>query len=306
MDQAFTIRILEDRCTNCGLCVKDCVSGCLQQSGRWPAAVRPEWCTLCSHCVAVCPADAVAHGGLRGDAVRPVRRDLLNVEAYREIAVSRRSVRWFKPEAVSWQEVQELIDLARYSPTASNTMEVGYSVVLDRELIRSTGLRILKLAERIKKFMDGPVGRVLRRVFRGSATIVLIERYGDRIEYYQPAVAAGRDPICYDAPAMILVHYPEGSRFGRENCALAAANLVNYAHAKGFGTCYLGFVVVALEWDRKLRAKLGVPKGRKAGLALVLGRPAYRYRNPAMRPPAEVTWVAAGSAKTENREPGAA
>jgi len=288
---SFTIRILEDRCSNCGLCVKDCSSGCLQPAGERPAAVRPEWCTLCSHCVAICPADAIVHEGLRGDTVRPIRRDQLDPEAYREIVISRRSVRWFKPEGVTWDEVQELIDLARYSPTASNTMEVGYSVVLDRKLIRSTGLGIFKLGERINTFMHSRPGRLLRKLLQGTAPMSLVERYGDRIEHFRQFVAAGRDPICYDAPALILVHSPAGSRFGRENCAIAATNLVNYAHAKGLGACYLGLVVVALGWDRKLRRKLGVPKGRRASLALVLGRPGHRYRNPVMRPPAEVSWV---------------
>jgi nitroreductase len=243
--------------------------------------------------VAICPTDAIAHGGLRGEAVRPIRREKLDAEVYREIVLSRRSVRWFKAEGVAREEVQELIALARYSPTASNTMEVGYSVVLDRELIRSTGLGIFQMGERIKKFVDRPFGRLLRRLLRGIAPVSLIERYGSQLEYYRQFVAGGRDPICYDAPVLIIAHAPEDSRFGRENCALAAANLVNYAHAQGLGTCYLGFVVVALGWDRKLRARLGVPKGRRANLALVLGRPGHRYHNPVRRPPAEVTWVGA-------------
>ena len=293
MAASFSIRIREDRCSNCGLCVQDCTSGCLQQRGERPAAVEPEWCSLCSHCVAICPVDAIEHGGLRGDPLRPIRREKLDADAYRELVLSRRSVRWFQPEAVTRAEVQELIDLARYSPTASNSMEVGYSVVLDREMIRSTGLGIFKLGQRLKRFAESPVGRGLRRLFRRTVVMSLIERYGSRMDYYQELVEQGRDPICYNAPALILVHSPQDSRFGRENCALAAANLVNYAHAQGFGACYLGFVVVALEWNRKLRHRLGVPQGRHAGLALVLGRPAHRYRNPVLRPPAEVTWVGA-------------
>jgi len=290
---AFTIRIDEKECTNCGLCVKDCASGCLQPRGERPAAAHPEWCTRCSHCVAICPVDAIEHGGLGGGHLRPIKRDKLDAESYREIVISRRSVRWFKPEPVAWEEVQELLEAARYSPTASNTMDVGYTVVLDRALIRQTGLGIFSTGARLKRFMDTVPGKLLRRLLQRSETMQILERYGDRIELYQGVVARGRDPICYDAPALILIHGPESGRFVRENCAIAGANLTNYAHAKGYGTCYLGFVVLALDWDKKLRGRLAVPRGRRAYLALVLGRPAHRYRNPVLRPPAEVNWVGA-------------
>jgi len=288
---AFAIRIDEKECTNCGLCVKDCSSGCLQPGNQRPIPARPEWCTLCSHCVAICPQDAVEHGGLGGGHLRPIKRDKLDPESYREVVISRRSVRWYQPEPVSWQEVQELLEVARYSPTASNTMDVGYSVVLDRSLIRATGLGIFSLGARIKRFLDTLPGRLLRRLFRASATMQILERYGARIQHFQGVVDQGRDPICYDAPVLILIHGPQNGRFVRENCAIAGANLVNYAHAKGYGACYLGLVVLALDWDKKLRIRLGVPPGRRACLALVLGRPGHRYRNPVLRPPAEVNWV---------------
>jgi nitroreductase/NAD-dependent dihydropyrimidine dehydrogenase PreA subunit len=287
----FTFEIDADKCTGCGLCVKECVSGTIQPGPDRPRAANPDWCNRCSHCLAVCPTGAIGHGGLAGrQEARPVERRRLDPEVYREIVLSRRSVRHFRDEPVPREELEDILAVASYSPTASNTLDVGYTVITDRALIDSAARRIFADARKIKGYLDRPWVRALLSAYARLTGQDAIMGYIDRFEYFDQQTVAGRDLIAHHAPVLIVIHAPRKGRFNDANCHIAAANLTNYAHAKGLGTCYLGLVVVALGWSKKLAARLGVPPGRRAFQVLALGRPAHKFANIASRPPATVEW----------------
>ncbi|NTV90508.1 MAG: 4Fe-4S binding protein, partial [Clostridiales bacterium] len=47
-----------EKCTGCGLCIKDCVRKCLYlEAGKAKAG---EGCFDCGHCLAICPQEAVS------------------------------------------------------------------------------------------------------------------------------------------------------------------------------------------------------------------------------------------------------
>ncbi|HUT55739.1 MAG TPA: nitroreductase family protein [bacterium] len=286
----FSIRIDAEKCTRCGLCVKDCVSGCIQLENDAPVPRHPEWCNLCSHCVAVCPAGAVEHGGLSGQGTRPIERKRLDPECYREIALTRRSVRHYKDEPVDRELIAEILDLAAYSPTASNTMDVGYTVITDREAIARTAASVFRTSLKLRAALDKPWGKALFWIINRANPTGNLGLYLERLDMYKSWTESGRDLVLHHAPALILIHGPKKGRFVRENCAIASTNIINYAHAKGLGTCYIGFMSLAMDWNKKLAPRLGVPPGRKPYLALALGRPAIKYSNTPIRPPATVTW----------------
>jgi nitroreductase/NAD-dependent dihydropyrimidine dehydrogenase PreA subunit len=285
----FTIRIDHEKCTDCGLCAEDCVSACMLMIDGKAVPANPQWCNRCSHCVAVCPAEAVIHEGLKGAGSRAIINDRIDADCYREIVMTRRSVRWYKPDQVPKEELEQILNLANYSPTASNTMDVGYSVITDKEFIDETGRKIFALSEKLKRVVEKPGGKAIARVIDllspGSVT-----RYLDRYGIYKSWTDSGRNLITHNAPVLIVIHGPKKGRFVRENCAIAAANITNYAHARGLGTCYIGFLSIVMDRSRKLEKNLGVPEGRKGYLALVMGRPAVKYSNVPVRPEAYVTW----------------
>lgn len=284
------IRIEEEKCNRCGWCVKECVSGVLQIRSERVEAVEPSWCNRCSHCVAVCPTGAVVNEGLSGDPARLIAKDRLDPAAYREIVMTRRSVRWYQPGPLPREELQDLLDLARYSPTASNTMDVGYIVITDRDQIKKIGEKVFHLVVRIGSHLEKPWGRLLFWFYQHVSGNRNLGLYLERLALYEEWTKNGRNLITHNAPALVILHGPEHERFARENCAIAATNLVNYAHAKGLGTCYIGFLVMALSKSKKFRAGLGVPPGRQGYMVLTLGRPVHQYRNTPIRPEAPVSW----------------
>ncbi len=287
----FIIEIDRKKCNKCGLCVKDCISGCLLVKDGRPEAVNPGWCSLCSHCVAICPKDAVKHSGLKGIPALQIKNKKINPASYREVVTTRRSIRRFKDKDVTKKIIEDILYLAACSPTASNTRDVGYIVITDRDSIRQISGYIYRKFEKIMRILKRPPASFFIALFDMFAPRQSIRRYLERQEFFSEWFRSGRDIITHGAPALILIHGPKWSRFARENSAIAACNITNYAHAGGLGSCYIGLINVAIGLDRKLAKKLLIPDGRKAHIALVIGYPAHGYQRTAIRPEPAIIWA---------------
>ena len=285
------IKRLDDKCTRCLLCVRDCVAGVWREVDGLPEPVNPKMCNACGHCLAVCPAGAVRHSLLDESRARPVNGDLLNPDVYAEIIASRRSVRRYKSKPVPDGVVEELIDLARFSPTASNSQNVAYTVVTDREVLSRVSAHIFGFGVRLFNWSNSGIGRKLLATFKNTGFVRTLDRYLASMDHYIAENARGRDFILHNAPVLILISTPRGAAFGADNCNIAATNIINYAHARGLGSCYIGFLVLMLKRSRKLRRLLAVPRDRSVHVGLVLGYPAYRHTNTAFRKTPPVKWV---------------
>ena len=66
----------------------------------------------------------------------PVPTSVLDKKSAYDFMRMRRSIRNFKDELVSEEKITELLDIARYAPSAANSQGLYYIVVSDRELIR--------------------------------------------------------------------------------------------------------------------------------------------------------------------------
>ena len=268
------------------LCVKDCSSREWQDIGGIPTPAAPELCNLCSHCVSVCPRDAVRHDRMDMALVRRIDRRRIDPAAFRETALSRRSVRHFKDRPVTRTVLEDILDLARYSPTASNEQNVGYTVITDKKILAEAAGSIYGFASRWHNRTKKGIGKLLVNI-----TGLSENRYLKLMDLLQREHGPGKDFILHNAPAMVLIHAPEKSRFGCDNCNIAAANIVNYAHASGLGSCFIGFMVLALNYSKKMRKLVHLTDGRKVYACLVLGHPAYIHMKTASRKRADITWI---------------
>lgn len=277
----------EDKCSECMLCVRDCVMGVWRNVNGKSQVADIDLCNRCSHCIAICPCDAIIHDGLKKEEITAVNRKNLNPDVYRDIILSRRSVRQFKNQPVPREIIEQIIDVARYAPTASNSQEVGYIVVTDKSLIEETAKNIFGLASRLYNQTKKGIGKVFVNL-----TGLSQNRYIRVMKYAQEQNSQnGRDFILHDAPVLILIHAPKGKQFACDNCNIAATTIINYAHALGLGTCFIGFMNKALQYSSKLRKKFGVPNNRMVYASLVMGYPAYRFANTASRKKPEVDWL---------------
>jgi len=281
------IEKIEDKCNQCMLCVRDCVAGVWRIVDGKSQPVDIDSCNRCSHCLAVCPCDAILHDGLKRDQIIKVNRKNLNPEVFRDIIISRRSIRQFKDVPVPRDVIEQILDLARYAPTASNDQNVGYIVITDKKLIEEAANNIFGFVSRLYNKTKKGIGRIIVNL-----TGLTNNRYLKVMDYVQKQNAeTGRDFILHNAPVLILIYAPRNARFASDNCNIAATAIINYAHALNLGTCLIGFMVMFLRYSRTLRKKFGIPKGMRIYASLVMGYPAYKYTNTASRKKPEVQWL---------------
>ncbi len=285
------IRRLEDKCNLCMLCVKECVSGVWREKDGQPFIVAQEACNRCSHCLAVCPKNAIIHEALDLDQVRRVKKKKVLPDVYREIIESRRSVRQYKQKPVPKEIIEDILHFARSSPTASNNQNVEYIVVTNPQVIKKVSDKIFGFSLQIYQWIQKPWGRRLLKALEKTSIGTTLNRYVGPMDFFIKQTQEGRDFILHNAPVLILIHTPTRANFACDNCNIAATNIINYAHASGLGTCFIGFITLALRFNKTLRAWLNIPKGRRVFVSLVLGYPAYSHSFTASRKTPKIHWI---------------
>jgi len=273
------------------LCVKDCASIVWKEINGIPQIAAPEDCNKCSHCLAVCPQNAVEHSGLDPAQIQKTDPERLDPGVYETIARGRRSVRRYKDKNVPQELVEKVINLVNHSPTASNSQNVGYIVVSDKNILRKISKAVFGFAAKIfyctKKFPGSLIYRIIK-CFPSSNIVV---RYLDPMQYFIDETKKGRDFILHNAPVLILVHAPKDKKFSNENCNISAGNIMNYAYSLGLGTCYIGFLNLSLTYSKKMRDLIKLPENRKVYACIVMGYPAYKHSNTASRKKPVMEWI---------------
>ncbi|MBW1846598.1 MAG: nitroreductase family protein [Deltaproteobacteria bacterium] len=285
------IRKIEDRCNRCMLCVKECVSSVWREIEGVPMVYAPEQCNLCGHCIAVCPKSAVEHKGLDSNQIRKIGKKLFDSDEYKELALSRRSIRQYKDASVPEDIIKNIIDLARYSPTASNSQNIAYMIITDRELLEKISSMLFGIGERVNGWMQTCWGRVIINLFQKTDFVKTLNKYKDSMDYYIAKTREGRDFILHHAPVLLLIHGPKNTMFSNDNCGIASTNIINYAHSLGLGTCYIGYLTMALRFSTTLRKWLKVPKGRRVFVSMVMGYPSYSFSFTVSRKRPAITWI---------------
>jgi nitroreductase len=183
-----------------------------------------------------------------------------------DVLKSRRTVRSYTAEPMKERDLQELIDLAVLAPTGMGAQPWAFTVVTNPQIMRRLNGIVLEI-------LRGPQ---MQRLFAGE---------GLRDWINGPSA-----DIFYGAPALVVISGDTRAPSTTIDCQLAAENLFLAAHAKGLGTCYMGFLVMAAE-SPQLQALVRIPEGHRILAAAVVGHPAVPAEGPPKRNPARIEWV---------------
>lgn len=175
-----------------------------------------------------------------------------------ENMMTRRTIRRFKKEQISEEELQAVLDAGMYAPSAGGRQGVLFVVSQNRE-------------------MNEKLGRIKRNnsTVKMSTDTVYISKE-------QPSIAD--DPnifnAFYDAPTVITLFVPKNFLFAPYDASAAAENMLLAAHSIGLGGCYIGSAWesfadpygqdVLREWNIRtdyfaaLHVLLGYPKDEQA------------------------------------------
>ena len=266
------ITIDAEKCKRDAICVRECPMAIIKLKNKEsvPELVKggEEFCLRCGHCVAVCPHGALDHKAVPLEACLPIEKNLkLTREQAIQFLRSRRSVRFFKDKPLEKETLQQLIEVARYAPTGSNSQLVQYTVFTNKDKIHElAGLTVEWMKYIQKKFPNEPTAA------------------------YMPMIIAawkmGFDSVLRGAPGLILASAPKEHRNGLVDVTIALTYLELAAVPMGLGTCWAGLLQGAmLSWD-PLKEAIGLPQGHVHHYPMMIGyaKPKY-YRLPERKQP---------------------
>ena len=269
------LKINDSRCIRCQRCVKICPAGIFYEDHGRICIKNASASIFCGHCVAVCPKDAVEHAAFPNGSVHPFSlADLPSPEQLMLLIKSRRSNRAFSGKEIPEESLRMIMEAAAAAPTAQNSRDVHFVLVRKPETLRAVTEYTLDSFMKVVRLLDNPfmrmlLGRKLAGVYK------LVPKFK---EMYRRFHAGEGDMILRDAKAVLFIYSSEKSRFGAADCNLAYQNASLMAESLGVAQFYTGFVMAALERDKKgrLNSILGLRNVKiHAGMALAV--PLFRF-----------------------------
>jgi len=172
---------------------------------------------------------------------------------------SRRSVRLFKKQVPSKEDILKLLDICRYAPTAGNSQGMYFTVISNPDTIAKIRQATADwMAEEVEKGTENK--RYFKAVLR-----TFHEKKADIIER--------------DAPVLVFVSTRRLNVTGVSNSEQCLAYAELFAPAVGLGTTIAGFIqTCAIAGYKPLTDLVGIPPKQKLVGCMMVGYPRVRYK----------------------------
>jgi len=121
----------------------------------------------------------------------PVLPDSLEYETLRRLVVERRSTRRFRPDAVSRELIEKVLDVARHSPSAANSQPWEFVVVEDGEVRRRIARVAASLFSKARTRDPSFNWSVSVQPFLGQAPVLIVVLGDRRMMEAYPSILRG-------------------------------------------------------------------------------------------------------------------
>ncbi len=250
-----TIKIDKKKCVQCGLCVKDCVSKCIDMNqNNYPYMKEEARCLGCQHCMMICP-----QGALSFNDKNPKDSEDVSTKDVLSLIKSRRSIRQFKDEELIDFELKLIKNMLPYIPTGCNSHKLHFSIVEKKSVMEVMKKKVNK---RFVKLLNN---KILSPVVK-------------HFEAYKESFEKGEDIIFRGAPHMIVVSSPITAPCAEQDPVIALSYIELYAQSLGLGTCWCGYAELCIKLFPELCDILEIPRGYTPVYAMLLGKPAVEYK----------------------------
>ncbi|MCF0228061.1 MAG: nitroreductase family protein [Parasporobacterium sp.] len=258
-------------CIQCGTCAAGCPNHAisLEDNEIKHDASR---CNSCGHCLAQCPRDAIMIDGDGYDVEEVEEFSNLTKPTAKQIRrqiMMRRSVRHFNEEEVTEEELQLILEAAKYAPTAKNCQDNFLLVIKNPENRAELLDRSMEVIGQLgKEFMDKVPGL-------GAFFTMKYKMYKEN----------GEDGLFYNAPVVIFVF--SGSDLDGAFCA---ASMMQMIDAQEMGGCYLQLAADPFNKDKEMKSYYEIPEDKKCVIAIALGHTDDEYFSSVPRKNVPVVW----------------
>lgn len=190
-----------------------------------------------------------------------------------EVIRNRKSIRKYKPEVPSREQIRLLIEAARWAPSGENAQPWRFIVVEDKEKIKAIG-RVAGMADRRQfsaEFASGEIEERLNKIKDPKKRQMVIEKLtGGQVSSFLE-----------HAPLVIMVCGKKDVWDLPYDVSAAIQNLLIMAAAMGLGTCWVESPVMDERDERQIKEMLQIPRNIKVLTAVSVGTP---DENPKPRP----------------------
>ncbi|WP_303864479.1 nitroreductase family protein [Alkalibaculum bacchi] len=265
------VRIDNELCIGCGLCVGDCFPKNIIIEDKKAKAIFN--CMECGHCVAVCPQNAVSIEGYEMGEVEEstLESAALDPDLLLKAIKGRRSIRRFIQKPIEDKKQMNIIEAGRYTSTGSNLQGTSYVIVRDN-LPQLTKMALESLNKEAQEIL---LNTEISRIYK-----VYARRWITMCDHYSQD---SRDDLFFHAPAAVCVVSDSAI-----NAGLAASNMELMTFAQGLGMFYSGFFVRAANQNKEIKQFLNIEDEKEVQACLVLGYPDVKYYPTAPRKQAKV------------------
>ena len=270
-----TIHIEENSCIKCGKCSQVCPAEIMIQD-KTTKEIRLEQvglCIGCGQCVDVCPTGSEIHSDFPPEKIHPINYSLLPTpEQIMLLVKSRRSNRTITSKPIDKKSLEQIVEAARYAPTATNSQQVAFTIVTDPEKLRQISNFTIETFESLVKKLTNPAIKILLKPFMPD-----VYKYVPAFKILKQKHLEGKDPILRKATALLIIHTPYSNRFGCEDANLAYQNASLMAQSLGISQIYMGFILTAIKQDKKKTFSRMLGIDGKIQAIMALGIPAFKY-----------------------------
>jgi len=253
----------KEKCTQCGLCVKDCVVKIIDLDSGWPRIQKENEaaCLKCQHCLAICPTGAVSILGKRPSQSSLLQGAFPDPERLEILIKGRRSVRQYKDENLDPELLQRLLDVACQAPTGGNVRQVQLSVIDNKSMMDKFRQHAYAALEKLADEGSLPEER---------------KRFANFVSLWQKG---NIDVLFRGAPHLLVASAPRNISSPVPDCVIALSYFELLAQNLGVGTVWDGLARYAIDaLLPEMRKVLGIPAHHLIGAAMAFGKPAVKYQ----------------------------
>lgn len=269
-----SIIIDEKLCTKCNICSKVCfmevIDKASESSFPFIPASKRKYCFKCGHCEAFCAQKALTLDYRVEEKINALPEELVTSQNLSLYLKKRRSIRNYSRKLIDKEILLKVIDAASYAASGGNMQPIKWHVVYDPAEVKYLASLTVDWMRSIQN-TPHPL----------AAYVATIIAKWD----------SGTDVVCHSAPHLIFAHTPFMEGFYDPTDAIIAMTHIDIAAPSfGLGTCWAGFVKLAVDYYKPMKDALALPEGRKAVCPLMIGYPSYKVVSIPRRNTVEVTW----------------
>ena len=250
-----TFELDREKCIKCGLCAKDCITYSISQDEEGYPIFDNSLCIDCQHCFSICPNGAISIDNKNPEVSSKI--NFGNPEEILDLIKSRRSIRLYKEDEISKENLEKIKEMLPFIPTGCNYNSLHFTFIEAR-----TSLDI------IREYTRNKILKILSNKLLSVAK---------KFERFKTAFENGEDVIFRNAPSMIIVSTNIKAPCANVDPIIALSYIELYAQSLGLGTCWCGFAQTCFKLMPELSSMVKIPNGYKPVYAMLIGNPAVSY-----------------------------